>query len=318
MPERAIPDDRESGGKLLLYCFKGNCSFTDIANAANVPACSAQVDPAAQREAEQKREEYEANKLRQARGLWEGARPIEHTKAEDYLRGRGINCPLPPSLRFVPDLFHTPTMTWCCAMVEDVTSGGVHRTFFDKKGNRVTKSPKLMLGPCAGGAVVLSEGNGSLVVCEGIETGLSLLSGLLSGPATVWATLSTSGMKALRLPDEPGALIIATDGDPAGREAGEKLASRATALGWNVSMMPAPDGQAKNLFGSPTVRSIGLSHSAGNQFSKSANLTLKIAIPFRAIRPAIISPAWLCWPSGKVAITLSPNFMATHLAKSRT
>ncbi len=27
----------ESGGKLLLYCFKSHCSFRDIAEAANVP-----------------------------------------------------------------------------------------------------------------------------------------------------------------------------------------------------------------------------------------------------------------------------------------
>lgn len=103
-----------------------------------------------------------------------------------------------------------------------------------------------MMGPCGGGAVRLSGSDGPLVVCEGIETGLSLLSGLLSGPATVWATLSTSGMRALKLPSETGELIIATDGDSPGREAGEKLASRASALGWNVSLMPAPDGQDWN------------------------------------------------------------------------
>ena len=236
----------ESGGKLLLFCFKGGCGFREIADAANVPANSARIDPAAQREAEQKRKEYEENKLRQARGIWEASRPIERTKAEVYLRGRGITCPLPASLRFAPDIFHSPSTSWAMAMVADVTTGGIHRTFFDKKGNRLTKSAKMMLGPCCGGAVVLSETQGPLVVCEGIETGLSLLSGMLSEPATVWAILSTSGMKSLCLPDEPGALIIATDGDPAGREAGDKLASRAHALGWNVSLMPAPDGQDWN------------------------------------------------------------------------
>ncbi|WP_170766475.1 DUF7146 domain-containing protein [Ruegeria lacuscaerulensis] len=236
----------ESGGKLLLYCFKGGCSFKDIADAANVPASSARIDPAARREADQRRKEYEENKLRQARGIWEASRSIERTKAEAHLRGRGITCPLPPSLRFVPDIFHSPTTSWCMAMVAQVTTGGIHRTFFDKRGNRLAKSAKLMLGPCSGGAVVLSEAEGPLVVCEGIETGLSLLSGLLEDSVTVWATLSTSGMKALRLPDEPGALIIATDGDPAGREAGDALASRAYALGWNVSLMPAPDGQDWN------------------------------------------------------------------------
>ncbi|WP_120632209.1 toprim domain-containing protein [Ruegeria sp. EL01] len=236
----------ESGGTLLLYCFKGGCSFKDIATAANIPACNTRIDQEAQREAEQKRTEYQAVKLKQARGIWETSLPIERTKAEAYLRGRGITCPLPPSLRFAPDIFHGPTTSWCMAMIANVTTGAVHRTYFDKRGVRIKKSPKLMLGPCSGGAVVLSEAEGPLVVCEGIETGLSLLSGLLSGPATVWATLSTSGMKALHLPNDPSALTVATDGDPAGREAGDKLASRANALGWDVSLMPAPDGQDWN------------------------------------------------------------------------
>lgn len=231
----------ESDGRLLLYCFKNNCSFRDIADAANVPASSARIDPAARREADQKRREYEENKLRQARGIWEASRPIERTRCEVYLRDRAITCPLPPSLRFAPDIFHGPSTSWCMAMVADVTTGGIHRTYFDKKGNRLAKSAKMMLGPCSGGAVVLSEAVGPLVVCEGIETGLSLLSGLISGPATVWATLSTSGMKALRLPDRPTELIVAMDGDKPGRDAGHKLAKRASAQGWQVSTLCAPD-----------------------------------------------------------------------------
>jgi DNA primase len=85
-----------------------------------------------------------------------------------------------------------------------------------------------------------------LWIAEGIETALSLLSGLLSGPATVWAALSTSGIKALHLPPDPAKLIIATDGDAPGREAGNVLASRASALGWKVSLLPAPDGSDWN------------------------------------------------------------------------
>ncbi|MGB7271211.1 MAG: toprim domain-containing protein [Albidovulum sp.] len=120
-------------------------------------------------------------------------------------------------------------------------TGGVHRTFFEKSGERIARNAKMMLGPCAGGTVRLSEVDGPLVVSEGIETGLSLLSGLLRGPATVWAALSTSGLKSLALPLKPGRLTIASDGDQPGREAASALASRAEALGWRVSLLPAPD-----------------------------------------------------------------------------
>jgi hypothetical protein len=84
------------------------------------------------------------------------------------------------------------------------------------------------------------------VVGEGIENGLSLASGLLRKPVKVWAALSTSGLRGLRLPPQPGRLTIATDGDTAGREAGHALADRAHALGWQVSLLPAPDGRDWN------------------------------------------------------------------------
>ena len=87
----------------------------------------------------------------------------------------------------------------------------------------------------------LSEAIGPLVVCEGIETGLSLLSGLMDGRHGVWAALSTSGIKGLSLPPRPGKLIIAADGDEPGREAAQTLARSAHALGWEVSLMPAPE-----------------------------------------------------------------------------
>ena len=79
---------------------------------------------------------------------------------------------------------------------------------------------------------------------EGIESSLSLACGLLDGPATIWASLSTSGIRSLRLPDRPGKLIVATDRDQnrAGEMAGNDLAARASALGWSVSLLPTPEG----------------------------------------------------------------------------
>ena len=232
----------QTGDKLLLWCFKCGCSFVEIANAAQVDLGRVQIDFEAQAEHEKKQSEYRAAQLAKARSLWDAAKPIAGTKAEAYLRNRGITCDLPPSLRFMSDIYHSSSMSWCMAMVADVSAGGVHRTYLDKRGNRLTTNVKMMLGPCAGGAVQLSSASGPLVVCEGVETGLSLLSGLLNAPTTVWASLSTSGMKALNLPSQSGELIIAMDGDSPGRKAGDKLAHRASRFGWRVSLMPAPDG----------------------------------------------------------------------------
>ncbi|MEL0439217.1 toprim domain-containing protein [Phycobacter sp. 'Weihai'] len=103
-----------------------------------------------------------------------------------------------------------------------------------------------MLGPTKGGAVHLSAGSGALVVAEGIETTLSLMSGLYPGDHRFWAALSATGMAALDLPERPGRLVIAPDGDQTGREAAIKLAERACALGWRVFLLPAPEGQDWN------------------------------------------------------------------------
>ena len=64
-------------------------------------------------------------------------------------------------------------------------------------------------GTALGGAVRLHAAEGPLVVAEGIETALSLASGLLRIPSTVWATLSAAGLAGLRLPyGTPHRLII--------------------------------------------------------------------------------------------------------------
>lgn len=58
--------------------------------------------------------------------------------------------------------------------------------------------------------------------------------------------MSASGIAGLRLLAAPGALILASDGDAPGKAAGAKLAERAAALGWAVTMFPAPDGRDWN------------------------------------------------------------------------
>ena len=237
----------QRGTKPLLHCFKSNCDFREIVNAIGLERKIALPDRKAIRKQQRENEAQRIKKLEAAKATWDNARPIEGTIAEDYLRNRGITCPLPPSLRFAPNIWHAPTETWACAMIAHVRpTGAVHRTYFNKSGSRLEKSPKMMLGACLGGAVRLSGGDGPIVVCEGIETGLSLPTGPLSGSFQVWAALSAAGMRGLELPKRPGRLIVATDGDGAGRSAGSDLVQRAYSKGWRVSLMPAPDGMDWN------------------------------------------------------------------------
>ena len=248
-PSLSITDG--ATGRPVLHCFAG-CSYQAVRDALrqrglwDERGSVARLNPA--RAARSKQEELDRNRQRsrQALNLWEETQPISGTLAERYLRGRGITCALPPSLGYVRDCWHL-TAKRLPALIAYVTGSdlpAIHRTYLstDGSGKADLDTPKMMLGPTAGGAVRLSNAPGPLVVTEGIETGLSLLSGLLRRPANVWAALSAPGMERLRLPSQPGRLTIAPDGDPVGRRAAEALATRAHGLGWTVSFLEPPEG----------------------------------------------------------------------------
>ena len=239
--------------RLLLNCKKSACAFLDILTAAGLRSGDYTPPDAAtlaQRERDVKAETEK--RAAQAKRLWQEALPIAGTLAEAYLRNaRGISCPLPLTLRFHPDCWHGPTARRYPAMVAAVQGAGlpaVHRTYLRPDGTEKAniEPAKAMLGGTQGGAVRLNDGPSRLVVAEGIESGLSLLCGLLDGPATLWAALSTSGLRGLRLPLQPGRLTIACDGDTAGREAAHALAERAHGLGWQVGILDPGNGDDFN------------------------------------------------------------------------
>lgn len=233
---------------LLLHCKRLGCHFREVLAAAGV--CGDSYRPPhpaviAKREAE--RWADLAKRQRQAHALWTEAQPIGGTAAERYLRHRGITCPLPATLRFHPACWHGEARQPLPAMVARVDGGdgfAIHRTWLrsDGTGKAAVEPAKAMLAPVAGGAVRLSGGHHRLAVGEGIESCLSLLCGLLDGPATVWAALSTSGLRSLRLPAQPARLTVACDGDTAGRAAAMALAERAHALGWAVATIDPGNG----------------------------------------------------------------------------
>lgn len=254
-PERRKGQDaltlHDGRNGLLAHCKRAGCAFRDILAAAGVMPGDYVAPDAAQLARRQAEERAEAAKREaQALRLWLEAQPIGGTLAERYLRGRGITCALPATLRFVPSCWHVSGRRFP-ALVARVDGGegfAVHRTYLrpDGAGKAEVDPPKAMLGAVSGGAVRLSEGPGRLVVAEGIETALSLLCGLLEGPAAVWAALSTSGLRGLRLPPDPGRLVVAPDGDAPGLAAAHALAERAHGLGWKVTLLPAPNGRDWN------------------------------------------------------------------------
>lgn len=167
-------------------------------------------------------ESREAKRLRAA-GLWKEAGVLAGTLGEAYLRDvRGIEGVIwPASLRFHHGVYHDlerkifPAIL-CFVRGADIGPQlgpflGVWRIYLDPKtgGKAPVETPRLGLGQTQGGAVRLFKATPALRLCEGVETGLSLLA---SGyPA--WACLSTSGLRGVRLPLSVTAPVIHQDND---------------------------------------------------------------------------------------------------------
>ena len=236
-------------GRLVLDCKKSGCAFLDILAAAGLRSGDYTPPDAAtlaHREREAKAETQ--RKAAQAKRVWQEAQPIAGTLAETYLRGRGITCDLPTSLQFHPECWHGPTAKRhpaMIAMVEGSDGFAVHRTYLRADGGGkagLDGSDKLMLGAVTGGAIRLTQWQGPLLTGEGIESTLSAYILLDDPTVTAWAALSANGVRGLRLPRTPGEMIVAVDGETAGREAGRALAQRATAAGWRVRIADPGNG----------------------------------------------------------------------------
>jgi putative DNA primase/helicase len=165
-----------------------------------------------------------------ALAIWQATMPADGTLAEAYLVSRGLHLPPTPTLRFHTGLKHPSGGIWP-AMVALVTRGSdntplaVHRTFLarDGAGKAPVDPQKMMLGPCRGGAVRFAAPGDVLMVGEGIETCFAVMQA--TGNAT-WAALSTSGLRALDLPEDVRDVIVLADGDDAGKAAARDCAWR--------------------------------------------------------------------------------------------
>jgi putative DNA primase/helicase len=169
--------------------------------------------------------------------LWREAKPAANTLVGRYLSARGIKLGPPPSIRFAPNLKH-PTGSYLPAMIAGVQGPdrklvAIHRTFLatDGSGKACIEPAKMALGPIRGGAVRLARAGDTLVLCEGIETGLSILQ---ATNLPVWVALGTSNLSAIEVPDSTEEIIIAVDADPAGEKAAQQAAARFARSGFGV------------------------------------------------------------------------------------
>jgi putative DNA primase/helicase len=199
---------------------------------------------------ERKPDHDDTKRTKAALAIWHSAKPSHGTPVETYLASRAICVPTPDALRFHPGLRHPSGGIWSvmAALVTSGTDGtpiAIHRTFLarDGAGKAPVDPPKMMFGPCRGGAVRLADPSDVLMVGEGIET---CLAAMLATGYPAWAALSTSGLRGLDLPKDVRDLIVLADGDEAGDAAAEDCALRWKRQGRRVRIARPPRGMDFN------------------------------------------------------------------------
>jgi putative DNA primase/helicase len=243
---------RNAGDNLLLHCHAG-CRPNDVI--AGLKKQGLWYDGARQRARPRPKHnvalpQLDAQRSAIALKIWQSSQPAKGTLVETYQRSRGIHLPAPDALRFHPGLKHPSGSNWPAA-VALVTHGvdgkpiGIHRTFLERNGNG--KAPvdptKMMLGPFRGGVVRLGEPTDTLMVGEGIET---CLAAMQASGHPAWAALSTSGLRALELPEGVRDVIVLADGDEPGEAAARDCGSRWKRQGRRVRIARPPIGMDFN------------------------------------------------------------------------
>jgi len=174
----------------------------------------------------------EPDRSDEARAIWQAAAPIRGTLADTYLRTRGISIPLPDSLRFARLRYGTkgPLHPVLVALVESVGGEpcGIQRTYLNEAGTgkAAVAKAKLSLGKVKGGAIRLAPPAAELMVCEGLEDGLSLQQ---TFARAVWVAAGATMLPGMRFPFTVLSIVIGADADEAGereaRKAGEAFAA---------------------------------------------------------------------------------------------
>ncbi len=177
--------------------------------------------------------------------IWRSSRPAEGSPVEQYLLGRGVTIPIPPTIRYHPDVRYERSSLLLPCMVAAITDAdrkviAVQRTFLrcDGRGKANVSGPKLSLGAMRDGAVHLGPAGPVLGLAEGVETGLSVMQ-LFDLP--VWCSLSASRLDRLWLPPEAQEVQVFADNDAPGHEAAERAAKAYQAQGRRVVIRFPPE-----------------------------------------------------------------------------
>ena len=237
-------------GRLLVRCFAGCDSRDVLAELRRLGLDEGSGRARGERPVAPRKPEP-VTRHQRALEIWRSCRSAEGSLAESYLRSRGLSLSIPPSIKFHARLRHTRSRLRLPCMVAalqdcDGRLIAIHRTFLSNDGRdkAAVKPNRMMLGPCAGGAVRFAAAGRRLAIGEGIQSSLSVHQA--DPDLSVWAALSTSGMRAVAIPEHVQELVILADGDEPGEMAARALAARRDNAGRLVRIARPPAGQDFN------------------------------------------------------------------------
>jgi putative DNA primase/helicase len=230
-PSLSVADGDE---RLLLRCFAG-CEFVDILDELKRRGLiEGSTAPPRPRAVLCQAPEHLPDPA--ALHIIDESRAARGTVVEEYLQRRGI--PLLPSSLLCGSYQSMPAMV---AIVH--RPGGmavaVQRTILTADGMKADLNPsKITTGALGAGAVCLAPPAKIMGIAEGIETALSAQ---IMADIPVWASLGSSRLHRVALPDLCQEVHIFVDNDEPGRTAAKRAADIHTSLGRRVYLRYPPD-----------------------------------------------------------------------------
>ncbi len=256
-PSLSIAEGRD--GRPLLFCFAG-CEWPDIRDALRarglwsdggdraVPHSNPTILISwhADRDGDHRKQSDVA------RRLWAGGHPVtDRDPAGRFLASRGLPGPWPASLHYVPDTRHpsganVPALVAAACRWPDHEPVAVQLTALTADGRKASVEPlRWTRGVLRGAAVRLAPWSQyrPIVLVEGTEDGLAVLRALPD--VTPWPVLGASNAAHVVVP-EGAEVILALDGDNAGRQASAVAAEALSGRGHRMRIATLPEGRDLN------------------------------------------------------------------------
>lgn len=183
-------------------------------------------------------------KLPLIRRLYAQAVELHGMPAAAYLMGRGLK-PTEAWEGLRASVLRYPKHGACPVLIAPIEAldgslVGLHRTYLQPNGTKLpVANPRLTLGQVRGCAIRLGEVSDQLIICEGLEDGLTLHQTL---DVPVWVACGAGLMRSMALPDTVSTLTIASDNDAPGELATQHAADVFGVGGRTVRIMRPAKG----------------------------------------------------------------------------